>query len=126
MVAFPDIGCFYIESSTGEDKLQEAISEIFKEISNLLAHGISNDELEKTKKISLFSFLSGIEEIGGYTDSFVTQWLFKGKIKGVEERVQEIKSVTKEDLMETAEYIFSDKPKINVLVKNLDSLKIDF
>jgi len=56
----------------------------------------------------------------------VTQWLFKGKIKGVEERVQEIKSVTKEDLMETAKYIFSDKPKINVLTKNLDSLKIDF
>lgn len=126
VVAFPDSGYFCISSSTGEEKLQEAISEIFTEIKKLLKEGVSDDELNKAKNISLFGFLSGMEGIATYTHSFSTQWLFKGKIKGVEERIKGIKSVTKEDLMETARYIFSDKPKILAITKSLNKLEVNF
>lgn len=124
-VAFPDTGYFFIDSKTSEDKLQELVSEIFKEIAKLLNEGITEDELNKAKNISLFNFLSVIEDLEKYTYMFSMQVLFQEKIKRIEERIDEIKGVTKEELMETAKFIFSDKPKIVAITKSLDNLEVN-
>ena len=65
-----------------------------------------------------------MEKINSYVSFFNSQFLLKGKIKGVEERIKEVKRTTKENILGIAKFIFSDKPKVNVLAKSLEKLEI--
>jgi len=121
---FSDTGFLTIETSVDETNLQRATEEIFSEIQKLLKHGISEEELEKAKSKLLARTLFGLESLSFYANGFISQWLWGKEIKGIEEELNEVKEATKEDIMEVASYVFSDKPKINILTKSVTSLSI--
>jgi predicted Zn-dependent peptidase len=121
---FSDTGYFSIQTFVAEDNLQRATNEIFAEVKKLLDYGITDEELEKAKNVFLAEFLFRMEKIENYVSFFNSQFLLKGRIKGVEERIGEVKRTTKEDVLEIAKFVFSDKPKINVLAKSLEKLEI--
>ena len=121
---FSDTGYFSVQTFVAEDNLQRATNEIFVEIRKLLDYGITDEELEKAKNVFLTDFLFRMEKINSYVSFFNSQFLLKGKIKGVEERIKEVKRTTKENILEIAKFIFSDKPKVNVLTKSLEKLEI--
>jgi predicted Zn-dependent peptidase len=121
---FSDTGYFSIQTFVAEDNLQRATNEIFAEVKKLLDYGITDEELEKAKNIFLTGFLFRMEEIESYVSFFNSQYLLKGRIKEVEERIEEVKRTTKKDILKIAKFIFSDNPKVNVLTKSLEKLEI--
>lgn len=121
---FSDTGFLTIDTAVDENNLQRAVSEIFKEINKLLKNGISEEELEKAKNRVLSRVLFNLEGLGFYAGGFVSRMLWNEEIKEVREELEELKVITKEEVMAVASHIFSDSPKINILAKNLKSLEI--
>lgn len=121
---FSDSGYFTIRTFVDESNVQKVTDIIFEEINKLLNKGVSNDELEKAKNIYLSNLLFNLDDIYSYASYFSTQLLLKNEIKSVEKTKKEINNITQNEISEIANQIFSDKPKINLLTKNLDDLKI--
>lgn len=122
--AFSDTGFVTIETGSNEDKLQRIVDEVFQEINKLLNNGVTDGELEKGKNILLSGLLFPLQKIEFIPDIYGWQWLLLNKIQTLEEELEKIKALTKDDIKKAAEYVFSDKPKINILTKNLKALDI--
>lgn len=119
---FSDTGFVYIETSVSEENLVKTVEEIFKEIRLTIEGSVSDEELQKAKNMYLSDTLFNLEEIDNYTRFLSYQLLLKNEIKDIETKIREINSVQKSDIKNVAEYIFSDKPKINILTKKLKEL----
>ena len=123
--SFSDTGFFAIDTHVKENDLQQAVSEIFKEIGKVVSGDLKKEELEKAKNMLLSSYLFGLEELEAYSQFFGMQVLFDKEIKGIDQIKKEINGATKNDIIDTAKYIFADKPKIVALTKNLKELHIE-
>jgi len=123
--SFSDTGFFAIDTHVRENDLQLAVSEIFKEIRKVVSGDLKKEELEKAKNMLLSSYLFGLEELEAYSQYFGIQVLFDKEIKGIDYIKKEINGTTLSDIIDTAKYIFTDKPKIVALTKNLKELYIE-
>jgi len=123
--SFSDTGFFEIDTHVRENDLQLAVSEIFKEIRKVVSGDLKKEELEKAKNMLLSSYLFGLEELEAYSQYFGIQVLFDKEIKGIDYIKKEINGTTLSDIIDTAKYIFTDKPKIVALTKNLKELYIE-
>lgn len=119
-----DTGVFIIQTMMEEKSLQKTIDEIFKEIRRLLKDGVTGEELDKVKNKFLASLLFGLEDLDSCAGYFADQWLFLGKITEVDERIKQIKAVTREDILKVAQYIFAGNPKINILTNKLKKVTV--
>ena len=121
-----DTGEFEIYASADEEKLQQLFDEVSNEIRKLFKDGITEEEMTKVRNGALSGIASSFEKLGSYTDYFSPWILFGHKVPTVEERIEEIKSITSDEVMVVARQIFADKPKINVLTKSLTKLDVNF
>lgn len=123
---FSDAGYFEIRANMHEVNAQRTLNLLFEEIRRLMKEGITDEELDRAKNKFLSEFLFDIERVHSYADYLGGLMLVKGEIEGVENQIARVRSATKEDIMDVARFTFSDKPKIILLTKNLDSLEVDF
>ena len=121
---FSDSGYFVIRTFIDESNVQQAVDVIFEEIDKFLKDGISDKELEKAKNTYLSNFLFSLDDLYNYTSYFSSQLLLKKEIKSVEEVKTEVNSITKDEILKIGNQIFSDKPKVNLLTKNLNNLTV--
>lgn len=121
---FSDVGHFGITTFVDEKNLQQAVDAIFEEVNLFLEKGISDEELQKAKNKYLASLFFKFEDLFAYSSYFAFRLLFTGNINSVEELTNEVTEASVEDVLNTAKYIFADKPKINLLTKSLDSLEV--
>jgi predicted Zn-dependent peptidase len=122
--SFSDTGFVSIETAVDESNLQRTTREIFKEIDKLLKFGIRDDELDKAKNRVLSRILFSLEGLGFYSGGFVNRLLWNKDIKEVQEELDELRNITKDEVMAVAHQVFSDNPKINVLTKSFKSLEL--
>ena len=124
--SFSDTGFTFFETYANEENVQKITDVIFSEIKKLLKEGMIKAELQKAKNIALSGFLFGLDSASAKADFYAEQWLLKNQINPVEYFTNILDKATSTNLKEVAEFIFSDNPKINILAKSLNSIKVDF
>lgn len=121
---YSDTGYFGVQTSMNEGNAQKALDVIMAELEEICKNGISDDELSRAKKILLSRVFWRTEDLGNYTYLLGQQALFSKEIIGVHKRIDLINAVKKEDVLDIARHIFSDKPKVNLITKNNIELRV--
>ena len=128
-----DTGNFYIYSCTSPDKINSVINATTTEIKKFLLKGITDKELLRAKAMSKASLLMSLEKPMSRAISLCKQLQFKNKIIPLNETINKIESITKNDIISIAQNIFKtdisvvalgnskniyDKDKIENLLRN--------
>ena len=110
-----DTGNFYIYSCTSPDKINSVIEKTTTEIKKMLENGITDKELLRAKSMSKSTLLISLEKPMSRAISLCKQIQFKNKITPLTETINEIESVTKDDIIKAAKNIF--KTDISVVAR---------
>ena len=104
-----DHGAFQISAGVNNERIEEVIKEIIKECNLLIKEKISDKELEKVKSLVIGNTKMSLEATDDIANFYGGQELIKKEIKTLEEKIKEIKKVTKEDIQKMAKLIFKTK-----------------
>lgn len=107
--AFTDHGYLSVSAGVKNDRLEEAVKEILKELSSLRDKIVSEKELSKVKEYLIGSMYLGLESSDSLADFYGSQEIMKKPIRKPEDIVKEINAVTAEDILNLAKEIFTDR-----------------
>jgi len=99
--ALRDFGVFLVEAELDTRCLQEAKTEIFREIERLKTREVADDELFKAKNSIKFSHLSSVETIRGRSFSLAAYEAY-GDYRLAEQYLENVDKVTAEDVRRVA------------------------
>jgi predicted Zn-dependent peptidase len=77
-------------------------------LKSLRKHGISKQELERTKAQLKGSMMLGMENIPNRMIRLGSSELYFGKLIALDSIIQKIEAVTRDEVKETAEYLFDE------------------
>ena len=100
-------GILTVDSGVEGDNLEKAEQGILKEIEDMKNGIISDFEIESTKLAVINSFHTTNDTVGGI-EAWYTSQLFDGEFKSIVELSQEINSITKEQIVESAKKLTLD------------------
>ena len=103
-------GLFGIYAGTGQEELKELLPVICDEIKKIREEKVSEKELQRAKILLKAHMLMGLESSSSYTEVIARQMLIFNRILPIEEMVERIESVTLDDVLQTAQTIFSSTP----------------
>lgn len=107
--SFTDHGLFAVAAGVKNDRLEEAIKEVLKELSVLKTKLVSEKELAKVKEYLIGNMYLGLESSDSLADFYGSQEIIKKPLKKPEEIVKEINFVTAKQIRKLATEIFIDK-----------------
>lgn len=110
---YEDTGIFSISSGLDKARIEQAIKYIFEELKKITNSGVTNKELKMAKEFLKGQFMLKIENSMNVIDFYLEQLLLKQKFKTPEQILKEFDKVKKEDILNSAKYIFK-KEKINL------------
>ncbi len=105
---FSDISVFGVFFSTSEENYAKALAATHKEIEKLLVAPIGNKELKRAKEYLKGSFLLGLESTNSRMNRLANSLLYFGRVQESSEMIQEIDSITAEEILQTAKEFFTD------------------
>ena len=103
-------GLFGIYAGTGQEELKELLPVICDEIKKIREEKVSEKELQRAKILLKAHMLMGLESSSSYTEVIARQMLIFNRVLPIEEMVDRIESVTLDDVLQTAQTIFSSTP----------------
>ncbi len=117
-----DSGLFSIYTGTNPSDLKEVVPVISDEIMNI-THKISEQEIIRAKTRMKAGFLMSRESVSRRADQLGKHILQHGDLIDVQQKINDIQLVTTEDILRTANKIFSSKPTIAAIgdLEYLDS-----
>ena len=101
---------FGIYAGTGQEELKELLPVICDEIKKIREEKVSEKELQRAKILLKAHMLMGLESSSSYTEVIARQMLIFNRVLPIEEMVDRIESVTLDDVLQTAQTIFSSTP----------------
>lgn len=101
-----DRGYFAVASGVSKDRVKEAVKAILEECKKLMNELVSKQELDKAKELRTSGIYLGLESSDQYADFYAFQEIFDLKVKGPEEVVKKIESVTAKDVQKMAQNTF--------------------
>lgn len=104
--AYQNNGTFVIYTATSPKNANKAVAAIRDEIKLLLAHGVSDEELNKGKEQLKTSLVLGQESTSAMMRTFGAHALQTGKLYDFDKRISDIDATTKEDVLRAAKDIF--------------------
>ena len=110
---FEDTGILSILAGLDKTRLDEAMRRIFEEVEDLKANGPSDEELGRTKSNIRGRMLLGMENSSNRAEWYTKEALFSKKTLSPEEYMEQIASVTKEEVQELANEVF-DRAKMTM------------
>lgn len=125
---FTDTGCMYIYTSTDTEKINKVVDVTSKEILKVCENGITEKELNRAKISYKSSLLMGLESTSVRMRMLGRQMQHYGKIISMEENVELIESISIQDIIDTANRVFSSTPTVAYLgnvsdVYDMDTIK---
>lgn len=121
---FSDTGIFTILTYVDETNLQKTCDTIVEEVQALLDKGISDQELERAKNMHLSDTVFNSEEPEYIANNYTRQHLLTGNVQDLQQKIDDIRSITKENVIEAARLVFSDQPKVNIITTSLKEVNI--
>lgn len=103
-----DHGSFAISAGVNNTRTKEVIREILKECRKLKEEEVSDRELDKVKSLIIGNMKMSLEATDDIANFYGSQELMKKNIKTLEDKIKDIKKVTKKDIKKMANTIFSD------------------
>ncbi|MBI4117896.1 MAG: insulinase family protein [Parcubacteria group bacterium] len=113
---YQDVGNFSIQIGLDKNKVKETIEVVMGELEKITLEGVMEEELENAK-----SFIAGHMDLQLEDSSNLAQWYFRqelllGTKVTPEERLEEMKKVTKHDIVRVAQDIFQSKKMTLALI----------
>ena len=104
--AYTTDGYFLIYFGTSPDKVCNAIKLIKRELDTLKKEGITDVELNRAKEQLKSSLVMNAESSLAVMRFMGRSYALKGEILEIDDRLQKVKSVTKEDVQNIVNYVF--------------------
>lgn len=120
--SFFDISSFGVYYSTNDGSVLKAQSLILKEFQKLKEKKISEKELKRAKEYLKGNLLLGLESTTNRMVRIANSVMYFGRIKPVEETINEIENVTKEMVIDAANQVIDKDKAINVLISSKNHL----
>ncbi|TGK83916.1 insulinase family protein [Leptospira montravelensis] len=102
-------GLFSISSATSKEKAARCVELILKELESISKNGFSKSELADAKSNQMGSIAIGYELPENRMNNIGLQEIYYGKYFSLEDRMKSIKSVTLEEINESAKQLFDLK-----------------
>ncbi|PTX58632.1 putative Zn-dependent peptidase [Melghirimyces profundicolus] len=113
--AYSDTGLFTIYAGTSPDQENEVIRVILGILDEIRNHGITAEELAKGKEQLKGSLMMSLESTNNRMSRLGKNELLLGRHKSMDEVVEAVESLTREDLLEAARSIFSHPLALSVI-----------
>ena len=108
-------GLFGIYAGTSGDQLNVLMPVIFDEIKKVINEKVTDKELDRAKVRLKASILMGLESSSSSAEVIARQMLLHNRVIPTEEIVSKIDSITKDDILKTAQILFSSNPSYTLL-----------
>ena len=119
-----DTGFFRISTNFQEEKLSQLVDATYAEIHKIMTSQVADEELKAAKVSLLTNYAFSLEPVPRHVTSAGIEYLLRGSIKDPRVNMNEIESITKEEILAVAKQIFSEPAKILVLADKVSSLQI--
>ena len=116
---FDEGGLFTIYAGTTHEDYKEVISIIENELKEIKEHGITEKELQRAKNQFLSMVTFGLESSKGKMSRMAGSYLVYGEVRDIETVIQEIESVSLEDIQRVAKKIFDEKYISKTILGNI-------
>jgi predicted Zn-dependent peptidase len=103
-----DTGAAGVYIGTDNAHVQRCIDLVWKELKSLRTHGITKEELTRTKAQLKGSMMLGMENIPNRMIRLGSSELYFGELISLDTIIQKIDAVTRDEVQETAEGIFKE------------------
>lgn len=107
--AHTDHGLFTISAGVDTRRVPEVLKVLLEECKKVIAEPISDSEMKKVKDYICGSFMLGLETSDSRAEYVVINNILEGKIDSPESIINNIQSVTIEEIKEVAKLIFVDE-----------------
>lgn len=108
-------GLFGVYAGLNADEIGKYIPVVSDELKKICQENVLDKELDRVKVQLKASILMALESSSSTAEVIARQRLIHGRVIPVEEIVARIESVTKEDIRQMAEQIFTQKPTYTLL-----------
>jgi predicted Zn-dependent peptidase len=108
--SFAEAGLFTVYAATGEERVEEVLDLVRKEIDSVLEKGITAEELERGKGHLKGSIVLGLEDTSSRMSRLGKGELCHGEILSPDEMLARIEAVTLEDVHRSAEETIGATP----------------
>lgn len=117
--AHKESGLFGIYAGLNQEEIKNYVPVVADEIKKITNEYVTDKELNRVKVQLKASMLMALESSSSSAEVVARQQLIHNRFIPVEEIVEKIESVSKEDILKTAQHIFGGKPTYTLL-GNLD------
>ncbi len=109
MSNFKEGGLFTIYAGTTPKDYNEVIQIVLEEFEEIKKNSVTEKELERSKNQFLSSLTFGLENSRARMSRLANSYLTYGRIKTVEETIEEIERISCEDIKKVANKVFSEE-----------------
>ena len=120
--SFYDVSSFGVYFSTNEKMIDKAMSLVLKEFRKLRETKITDKELKKAKESIKGNLILSLENTSNRMIRMAQSELYYNRIKSLEEILEEIDSVTAEDILDISNELLQEDSFIKVIIKSKNTL----
>ena len=108
-------GIFGIYAGLNEEEIKQYVPVVSDELKKIVNDYVSDRELERVKVQLKASMLMALESSSSTAEVIARQYLLYNRVIPVEEIVEKINSISKEDIQRLARRVFASKPTYTLL-----------
>ncbi len=108
-------GVFGIYAGLNEEEIKQYVPVVADELKKIVNDYVTDKELERVKVQLKASMLMALESSSSTAEVIARQYLLYNRVIPVEEIVEKINSISKDDIQRLAQRIFSSKPTYTLL-----------
>lgn len=120
-----EYGIFYIEAGISDNKINDVINLISKELKTISKKALSLNELSTFKKQLQSFLLFGFENSLQVATYHVRHFYISSDLISYKKELEIINDVSPEEIMQVATEMFSKNPNLSVLTKNIKEQDLD-
>lgn len=117
-------GSFVIYTSVNPGRVEEAVAAIRHEIDLIVADGITEEELKKGREQLVTGMVLGQESTSAMMKAYGRHAMMTGELYDMDEKIAEIESVTRDDVLALAREVFVfDKMAASCVAPEIEDVK---
>ncbi len=105
--SYSDAGTLSVYAGTSASHVQEVLDVIDGELSRMIEHGLSADELNIAVGYLTGSFVLGLEDTGSRMSRIAGHVMARGYVRPVDEQIERYRAVTRDDIIRVAARVLS-------------------
>ena len=124
-ISYQDCGLFSFFAACSPTHIREVVSLVMEELRGIVKHGVTDDELDLSRQQSIASILMSLEDSASRSAALAQSEIVHGRIIPVEETLEKINSVSRDDLSEIARTFFRTSDIAFAALGDLKKLDLD-